>query len=231
MAIPLEECYGWAFQSEHDRSNLHLLVGLQEGLDALPVTAASFTIEAVTDRQAALYTEEMMWLVGSWEMPDRLSTARTTRWVNPSHEHKAYYFDVTVECECGAVMARERNKKSWDAEHNHTEECRPEYREPARDELIQKRKEWIRAGADLWLSYYEVGPRMGVAPQGLTGLCDRYGIDWHERRKRGRHRAIQTWRKLHDEYGHKWDAIAKAWGSPSTTVRSYARGHGRNVDA
>jgi hypothetical protein len=215
MAIPIEECYQWAFQSEHDRSNLHLLVDLQEGIAALPATAASFTIEAVTDRQAALYAEEMLWLVGSWEMPDRLSTARTTRWVNPGHPQKAYYFDVTVECGCGVVMARERNKASWDAEHNHTEACRPANRVPAREELIQRRTEWIRTGAYLWLSCYEVAPRMGVVPQGLMAICDRYGIDWHGRRKRGRQRAIRTWRKLHDEHGHTWAEIATGWGVPA----------------
>ena len=230
MSVPVDDCYSWAFQTETDETNLGLLLELQENVGNLSETTGTFRIKDVTDYHPTLMRDEYFWLIGSWEMPERISTSRVTRYVNPNYVHKENYADIAVDCRCGTYLTKEVDKGTMDTEHQHTEDCEREWRMEARAELIDQRKEWLRQAAELWLSLEEAAPRMGVTKNNAWFMTERYGIDWYQLRLQGRERAIWTWRKLHDEYGHTYPEIGRAWGVNPATVRSYAGGHGRNIN-
>lgn len=224
------EPYEWMFRSDGGGDFLDIMVALQRGIEDLSRTAGSFRLQDVTDHHPNSFCDEMIQIVGSWPLPDRLTQSRTQRFVNPEYVHKRNYADITVECACGAVMGRERDKWSWDGEHDHADNCRQEWREGARRRLNNRREEWIEKAAQLYLTYEEAAPRMGISRKHVSILCDRYDINWTERRKEGRERTILTWRKLHNDYDHTWSRIAEAFGANPSTVRTYGTGHGRNID-
>lgn len=218
-------------------TNLDALRDLREGVEELPKTTASFRVKDVVERHPKEFTEEFFVLIGSWPLPERISMSRTKRYVNPNHVHRGLYSDISVTCDCGALMVHSykfddqlRDYPNVE-EHKHTDDCTQENREDARTRLLEERADWLQRAADLYLDREKTARRMGVAKGSVYVVSARTGIDWADERRDGREKMQRTWRLLHDEGGHTYKEIAAAFGKPYKTVRNYAAGAGRaNLD-
>jgi hypothetical protein len=229
--MPEPKPYEWMFYKADDRTSLETMAQIRNEVESLPETRASFRLKDVYDLTGGNIPSEIIHILGSWEMPDRYSTSRALRYVNPNYPNVEMFTDLYVTCRCGAYMARLKDNRSWDGENEHTDECRQEWRIQARKDLIQMRKRWFDMAADLYLTMEDAAKRMGLrSHRTAVRAAKSYGINWVDRRMEGRDRTILTWRKLHDEYGYTYVEIAEAWGKSPATVRNYAGGYGNNID-
>lgn len=220
--IPVEACYPWMFRSTTDETNLSVLLDVRAGVEGLRELSGTFRMSEITDYNSTVVPEPAMWLLGSWRLPEEYDSQKAKRYVNPNYVHRGTYADIYVRCECGAKMINWRGNE-------HGDDCQQGWRVSARERLYEAREVWVRRAARLTLTAEDAGPRMGLSGKSLWRFCDNRDIDWMAHRRRGRRRAIWTWRKLHDEYGHTYADIARAFGYSPSAVRSYCNGHGNNI--
>lgn len=69
----------------------------REGIDALPATAATFSLSDLTDhpKRASLMSPPMLHALGAWRLPN--DGSGPARWVNPSYVHQDALADIPTD--------------------------------------------------------------------------------------------------------------------------------------
>lgn len=215
MSIDYTATYDWMFQTDHHRSNLEKLVDVREGIEELDDLKASFRLPEVTDHHPTGVPDELLEFLGCWEVPDRFTNSGK-RWVNPNYVHRQRFADVTVECKCGSEIITEARKHK-----NHTDACHADWRKDANERLRRERHLWLLRAADLLLDLDDAMARMGLDEKSYTHVFDQLDFDWHRETRIGQYRARQTWRRLHREYGHGYEKIARAADVEKDRMRNH----------
>lgn len=225
--------YDVVFRSSEGWTGFDVLVELAQAIDEMPTTKTRFAPRRQLPDEVRpwLYPDRLITLLGAWPVPDRFHTGRRTVFVNPYSVHAQRYADVLVECECGAYMAHHRSLPTeTKAETEHRPDCTTEWRMDARERLPEKRLEWVKEAAELFLTAEQAARRMGVHPASVETIAERNGYDWSELRLRGRSRMVNTWMQLRQN-GESSTDIGTAFGKPDSTVRSYTTGNAIDMSA
>lgn len=217
--------YEWMFRTETDDHNLDILLDIRRGIEELSPLNASFQLSRVTDYHPTTVEDPFLHVLGSWRLPDRYAS-RVVRYVNPKHIHKTLYADVTVRCECGALVFSEYGNDGHNDASGHTPDCRAEWRRDARERLSERRVDWVRAAAYYNLTQDEAAARVGLSRSSFASLCASNGIEWERlRRESGRRHSVETWQHLHNEYGESYRKIAEAFDMDYSALRTQVYRH------
>jgi hypothetical protein len=201
---------------------------LRAGLADLPDTAATFKPKRFADHPTAV-DEGMLVLCGAWPVPDVYPAAggNGRKWVNPHNDDAYLYADAVTRCVCGAILVREQRihgETIGDSEHDHTDDCRKQWRLDARARLAAKRREILLEGYWHRRSGAQMSARLGCTGRDSVGpIAQAVGVDAEAERQRGAHIAARTMGRLLECYPPR--VVGDVYGLSGEGVRATVRRH------
>lgn len=209
---------------------------VREFIEELPPTAASFKLRDVPDLEhsTALDMEHMEFLK-CWKPPEHFQRTRKNQYINPGHAHAYHYTDHIAECKCGAILARFIDRSSGgnplQNSHNHSDDCKPQWRMRARARLAEEREqEMLRLGPMGWRSR-NFAARFGLTTRsGVNGLPQRYGFTFTELRNEYRRLAANTYTHFVLNTTTTGEEICEIYGHAPATISEWRREYGDGYD-
>lgn len=202
-----DEWHSFLLPDQGSVDRLEILIKLREYMEDLPPTKATFEMSDALDNGEwqAVLDDRMLYLVGTWRVPDLIKGTSSPLLVNPHSEHAHYYSDAVVECGCGAVVVRENfseNQPQPLQEQSHTEDCHKINRHEMRLELLKNRRDIIEEMIGAGLSFRQMAPRLGYkgSKDVVPTVARNCGLDPHELQYEARRRMIRTFMVLAREY-------------------------------
>jgi hypothetical protein len=158
-----------------------IVIELRDRVDDLRDTRATFKLTPLLDDSEITHHEVIdhyLYLLGSWKSPH---SEKATRWVNPSYPHRARHSDVLTRCECGALMARQRevyHETPHDSDNDHADDCTRPARLRARADLCEKRATAIRQCLSHGVFGDDIAARVGL--KSIGSADDDLGVETEE---------------------------------------------------
>lgn len=222
------ETHNWMLASENGVYDpVETATKLQEGVESLPKTSATFRLNRILDDIAVIKhtVDEVVELAGAWPLPDEFTEDRQSgrRYVNPNYPHARYYSEVVTRCRCGAVMIREEKVRGGQIaanEHDHADSCPKDYRLHARARLAEKRRRVIKRVLYLGMSVRSAQARIGLRRDSLANEAEQLALPpIGEMKERSREVIANTWAVLLEDYSP--NEVAPAYGCSGQKVRRY----------
>lgn len=217
---------GNKYDSDPER-RLKVMADLRDGLEMLPKTKTTFTIDDLLKRcdgdSAPRQVEKapMLALLGSWRLPNRYKgrSQRDPRYINPRSFQASAYTDIAVECDCGAMISQVREQPDVDLyewESSHRDDCKTYWRKEASAKLLRAREAWVVRGTFYMLNQNEIMPRMAHVSD-MTSITEYVDWSFRELRERGREAGARTMKRLNDQGAHM-ETIGRAYGMSQQSV-------------
>jgi len=164
-----------------------------------------------------------MEFAGSWRTHETQST-KEQRYVNPNYGYVRQYSDLSVECECGAIVTQHYalDSNPRDIEHDHADDCMPFDRMRARADLAEVRWNEINRLSRLGWKATEIAPRIGVSRSKTCKFATDYGTSVKELFNEFRRMAGNSYSIL-VENGVSSDEIESIYGYDRTTLYRWSQ--------
>lgn len=199
---------------------------IREYIAELPQTASTFTLSDIDGLTAKhLFEDIHLEFVKSWPIPDNmLSDERARKYVNPNASGTQVYSDISVYCECGALV--NQNYDAGDSkhanEHDHTDDCLPHHRLAARAATHENRYEMMKRLSALGWKGSEIAPRLGIAPNDIGGYAKSYQLQLRDLYDVYRQRAGATYAYLVRQHGVRGQRVADIYGHNQSSLSKWA---------
>lgn len=185
-----------------------------EGGDGVYRYKMTFKLKEVVDDERKVYgvSEEMMNMVGSWRSP----MSGKNWWVNPTNPGARRYSDIHIDCpNCGATFGGTREVNS------HQLHCSPSTNLEVREDLHEKRIDWLDTAAYFGLNIETASKRLGLEQQTVQDMIwEEDGFSYEDRKQEGRKTLATTWHIARD-WGTDSETLAEASGYSKSTIHSY----------
>ena len=214
--------------NQHDElsSAARQIPKLREHINEMRSTAATFRLNKWDDVTAHILDSIHVEFLKAWPVHANYtsSSQRGRQYVNPNYTHASTYTDVLIDCECGAIVNRnnDRGEVEIQGEHDHTEECLPQWRLSARAQAHELKRRRILRLTRLGWRGNEISPRIGLTHDHISSLCREYHLSLEDLRERYRKIAGRTYAYLVRQHGESGADVAEVYGHQRNTLSRWA---------
>lgn len=223
------------YSTEARSDAVEAVIALRDYIEGLPETTATFRLKFVResaglDMTASWFQPEMLWLCGSWRIPEFYPQGDNSgeKWVNPNYIHSSRYTDVAAKCGCGAVVQQLPSSSpsaQFMESDGHDEDCLIEWRARAIADLYEARRRVFRRNALLARSSLQDYERFNLdRPRKVVYACQSLDLDLRRLKDRGVEKRLNTMVDLLRE-GYATSKVARVYDIDQTTVRSHIAQH------
>lgn len=197
------------------KKRLEAMGDLRDYIDSMPESQQTFTRTDIDGWYHTNFSDEMMWMAGSWPAADTF-TSDVTLWINPRGRHAWHYPTVKVRCKCGALMTHSY-QSDLNGEHK---DCMQWDRLRARADLMEKRQAALLKGLHHGWSSNKQTAAVGLRGEGVSlyDATKKYGINSKKERRKWKVNRQHTFVYLRNHTTVDVELIAKALGTTRRTL-------------
>lgn len=195
---------------------------IRDYLSTSPDTRATFKLRDITGVYPTSVRREHIDLIGSWEFSEKVRTGRERIFVNPLSDHSYKFPSLVLQCECGAIVSRARNKlEKLEFEEDHREDCLSFYRHKLRYKAGKLCYEQLNHLLGMGWSTGSIADKLACSVSTIRGHIRRWNIDIESLRSEFRRKAHRTYWYLVHERGVDRLLVADIYGVSDETLRRW----------
>ena len=196
---------------------------IRRHIESLPKTASAFKLRHVSGLEISSVPLIHIEFLGSWRVKSSNFNGDTL-YVNPNYMYVENYADISVECDCGAIITHtsgnEADLPDINAEHNSG--CLSYDKLRARANLEEKRYTEIKRLTWLGWKGEQIANRLGLGQTTIYDIVRDHGLSIKDLHNEYRKTAGRTYNYIVHELGHPAKRVEAIYDHDKATLSRWS---------